>query len=139
MTVTDSPSDLILDNGDTGTSSTGAWNTSSGPSSYGSVSQYAGSGALDTYRWTPDLGAGGWYRVYAWWTSLPSRSSTVQYQVGHATGVDDVVVNHKADGGQWNELGVYYFAPSALGYVEVSDALGSGVAADAVWFERVSP
>ncbi len=127
-----SPVGIVIDNGQAGTRFTGSWQVSTGPSPYGSNSLEAASAGLDKYRWTPTIPAAGEYAVYVWWTALPSRSRTVEYQVRHASGTYTTTRNQQKGGGQWRLLGTFSFKAGTTGYVQVSDVNGTGVCADAV-------
>ena len=128
--VDDDP--ITIDNGRTGTSFTGTWLVSSGPSPYGSTSLYSAGAGQDTYRWTPTIPTTRVYEVYAWWTSLPNRSTDVQYRIRHAGGTAVVTRNQRTAGGQWVSLGTFQFNAGTAGYVQVSDVNGAGVSADAI-------
>ena len=121
----------IVDNLDPNTVVTGTWKQSSGPNPWEANSVYNGFGS--TFRWLPAVPVAGVYEVYAWWTYHSKRSTTVPYRIGHAGGVDTVVVNQHdtALGGQWNLLGSYTFDAGSGGYVEVSSENGQA-SADAV-------
>jgi len=55
----------------------------------------------------------GEYEVYAWWPQgqreidLEVASPEVKYEITHKDGIDEVIVNQKIDGAQWNYLGTY--------------------------------
>jgi hypothetical protein len=133
-TVTIADDDPItVDNGGRGTSFTGTWLVSTGPNPFGSTSLYSAGAGQDTYRWTPTIPTTRIYDVYAWWTSLPNRSTAVQYQIRHAGGTAVVTKNQRTVGGQWVSLGTFQFNAGTAGYVQVSDVVnGDGVSADAI-------
>lgn len=95
---------LILDDGDPGTSALGSWSVSSAPSPHGGRSLYSKSSGA-TYTYSTPIHAPGLYEVYAWWTAWPSRSSQVPIEVRHADGTSIVEVSQLSGGGQWNLLG----------------------------------
>ena len=69
--------DIIVDNGDPGTFSTGTWLPSYGANYYGSRSEYS-NGANATYSFEADLN--GTYEVSLWWTYYNNRcTSAVSY------------------------------------------------------------
>jgi hypothetical protein len=123
---------ITIDNGGTGTSFTGTWLVSSSPSPYGSASLYSAGAGLDTYRWTPTIPTTRVYDVYAWWSSLPTRPTAVEYRIAHAGGTAVVTRNQRTAGGQWVYLGTFQFNAGTAGYVQVSDVNGPGVSADAI-------
>jgi len=119
----------VVDNGDAGTSSTGSWYVSSGPSPYGSGSLYC-QGGIYTYEKV----LSGNYEVSLWWTSLSRRPSSAIIRIyNNVNLIDTVVVNQKINGGQWNLLGTYDFTGTAK--IEVLSAGSSDrTNADAVKF-----
>ena len=137
--VSDDVAPITIDNGGTGTSFTGTWLVSSGPNRYGSTSLDSAGSGQDTYRWTPTIPTMRVYEVYAWWTSLPSRSTAVEYRIRHAGGTAVVTRDQRTAGGQWVYLGTFQFNAGTAGYVQVSDVNGAGVSADAIrWVPRAN-
>jgi hypothetical protein len=130
--VSDDVVPITIDNGGTGTSFTGTWWVSSGPNRYGSTSLDSAGSGQDTYRWTPTIPTIRVYEVYAWWTSLPSRSTAVEYRIRHAGGTAVTIRDQRTAGGQWVYLGTFQFNAGTAGYVEVSDVNGANVSADAI-------
>jgi hypothetical protein len=121
--------EIILDDGQPGTSFTGSWQPSGGASPYGLGSLYS-KGAGTTYTYTVPLPATGEHEVFLWWTTWPSRLSAVPVSVTHAAGKAQVTVNQQVSGGQWNSLGRWQFGASA---VITITSLGPGTTcADAV-------
>jgi len=114
--------DIIVDNGESGTSSSGSWSPSSGPDPYGADSLWARNGA--TYTWHADLLATGVYEVYMWWTEWSSRASDAPVTIEHSGGSDVVPVNQQTNGGMWNLLGTYGF-DAAVGATVTITAEGS--------------
>ena len=130
-TATFTSSDIVIDNGQPGTSFTGTWAVSSAPSPFGANSLYSNGSGLDTYRWTPTIPSTRSYEVYVWWTSHPNRSTAVQYTVVHAGGTFTTTRNQLSGGGQWQLLGTFQFNAGTGGRVQVSDVNGQA-SADAV-------
>jgi peptidoglycan/xylan/chitin deacetylase (PgdA/CDA1 family) len=132
------PAGFTLDNADPNCTVTpsGAWISSTGGTPYGTAAlvHTAGSGT-DAVKWAAKLRQGGAFKVYAWWTSAPDRSTNATYQVTSAEGTVAVAVNQQSGGGQWNLLGVWNFAPGTAAQVVLTDAANGSVSADAVWFE----
>ena len=134
-TATFNSEDILLDNGQGGTSFTGTWTVSTDPASYGGDSLVANGAGIETYRWTPSIPVTREYAVYLWWTSAPSRSTTVRYTVSHLDGEDTFLANQQVAGGQWLLLGKFTFPAGPVGFVEVSaEGDGGTVSADAVRF-----
>jgi glucose/arabinose dehydrogenase len=130
-------SEIVIDNGQVGTSATGQWCVSAATNFFGSNSLYSCGSAQDTYRWTPSIPSSGTYNVYVWWTSHANRSTAVPISVVHANGTTTTSFNQQVGGGQWVLHGQYTFNAGTAGYVQVSAANGQA-AADAVRFIRVS-
>lgn len=73
-----SATEVIIDNGDPGTSYTGIWQNSSGLNPYGENSLY--SKTPDT-TYTFETNLNGVYEVSIWWTEKPSRSRNVPVKI----------------------------------------------------------
>ena len=133
------PLEVVVDDQDAEAVSSGSWATSSGSGPYAGHSAYANQGGgTDSYRFTPDLGGGGSYEVSVWWTTHGNRSSQALYEVTHAGGEAQHVVDQRASGGQWNVLGTYSFTGGTSGFVTLSDeGADAAVSADAVRFTLV--
>ena len=129
-------SDVIVDNGDGGTSFTGTWSVSGGASPYGADSLWARNGA--TYTWGLDSEPAGTYEVLMWWSAWPSRATDIDVRIDYTSGFEDISINQQNAAGQWNSIGEHYFDGS--GSVTITAASGSTVStcADAVWFRLVS-
>ena len=129
--------EIIVDNDDPETSSTGNWVLLGEAGSYDGTMRYGAPGQINTYRFTPTVPQSGEYRIYGWWNASGNRSSQVAYDIQHAGGLDTVLVNQKLDGSQWNELGVFTLDVGAGHSVEISDRNGIYAIADAVRFEFI--
>jgi len=128
ITISEPVLDFIMDNDDTGTSTTGTWGPSIGPNPYGSNSLYSSSGS---YRF--ETARAGAQQVSLWWTQLANRSTGVQVQIWDgATLLDTVIINQRVNGGQWNILGTYVFNGTAQ-IVILANNTGT-VSADAARF-----
>jgi hypothetical protein len=91
-----------------------------------------------TATWTPNL-AGGTYDVYAWWVESTNRATNAKYTVYYNGGSDEVTVNQRTNGSQWNLLGTYDFNAGTSGYVVLSNESANGyVMADAVGWDSDS-
>jgi uncharacterized repeat protein (TIGR03806 family) len=132
------PAEIILDNGQPGTSSTGTWQVSTALNPYGANSVYAAKTAAGaTYTFRVDVPAAGDYEVHAWWTQLSSRETNVPIDVVHGGGTQTVTVDQTRNGGRWNLLGRWTFATTATVRVR-SLGLGKSTCADAVRLVRLS-
>jgi len=120
---------VIVDNGEAGTSTVGSWNGSSGADYYGSVSVYSKEvGAYYSF----EAEASGTHEVSLWWTEHSSRSTEVLVEIWDGVVLlDTVYVNQMKNGGQWNILGTYEFLGTA-NIVVVSESSVSTTCADAV-------
>ncbi len=128
--------DVIVDNGDSGTSSNGTWSLSGGLNPYGDNSLWARDGA--TYTWSFDSQPAGSYEVLIWWSQWPSRATDIDVVINYFGSSEIIGINQQENTGQWNSLGTYNFGTS--GSVTITAANGSTVStcADAVWFRSVS-
>ena len=128
------PQDILIDDGDRGTSFTGEWSASQGTNPYGRGSVFA----LDqagTYRYafSPEDGD---YEVFAWWTSSPKRSNQVRYEVTHAGGGTIITVNQRSAAGQWNLLGEFSFRGNGAVTIQALDD-STSYCADAIYLRKV--
>jgi PKD repeat protein len=128
-----SDTELVIDNSGPGFSTIGTWSASKTyPGYYGSnyQSNTAGLGN-DKATWSFDIPKKGTYKVYAWWSAYSTRASNAPYTINNALGSSTVQVNQRVNGGQWNELGDYYFENKTNSIVLTDKANGT-VVADAV-------
>ena len=122
---------VIVDNGSTGTTSTGNWSAKIDSQAYGADYLLANRNNIaSSYRWTPVL-TPGTYSVYAWWEDKTNYSSNVPYVIHHGGQNETVYRDHTANGGSWQALGTYSFDGTGGEYIEVSNANGK-TTADAV-------
>jgi RHS repeat-associated protein len=131
-------SELIVDNGDSGTSGSGSWQSKSNRKDYGPDYLFANKARGQNYRWTATP-PGMMYDVYAWWVSGKSYSSQVNYTIGYGSGqTDSVSRSQRTGGGQWQFLGSYHRADGP-DYVEASSADNKWVADAIRWVEVHDP
>jgi DNA/RNA-binding domain of Phe-tRNA-synthetase-like protein len=124
---------VTIDDGESGTSSTGSWYRSGGADPYGTQSLYSRVVGAE-YRFEASLS--GHYEVALWWTQYRSRCSAVPVEIYDGdTLIDTVTVNQLQDGGQWNVLGTYDFSGSASVKV-ISESGACSTCADAVQYQR---
>ena len=128
-----SPNEIIIDNGDEGTSFTGKWRVSSCPNPYGKNSLYSWN--RDVY-YAYQAPVNGTYTVLLWWTEHKNmRSNSVPVEIFDGdTLLDTVYVNQRTNGGQWNVLGQYVFSGTARVVVISEGDRTTGV--DALRFSR---
>lgn len=130
----------VIDNVNPGFSIAGTWSTgSTAAGRYGTDYRYAStspSGAYYAY-WTWQAPQAQECRVYAWWSQGANRSTQAKYSVFHDGEEYTNTINQQADGGKWNDLGVYSASAGDTIQVRLSNNAPSGyvVIADAVKFE----
>lgn len=119
------PVEIIIDNGDPGTSALGTWSNFPANESYAGASLWATvGGVIERYRFTPNIPNAGRFEVFAWNACYNNRAVDVQHIVNHADGTTTVAVDQDCDTGthgEWYSLGVYNFAAGTLGYLEITD------------------
>lgn len=130
--------EVIVDNMDSGYTSTGFWSTSVTPGYYGTNYEANGTGGTgsETANWRPFFATGGTYGVYVWYTEGGNRAQDAPFTVHYSSGQDLVRVNQQQHGSQWVKLGSYYFLAGSNGWVSLSDDATPGyfIIADAVRF-----
>jgi hypothetical protein len=97
------------------------------------------SAPVDSFTWTPDITTAGDYQLYARWTASSANASTAQYTVVHGGGTSLVTVNQKQNGGQWNLLGTWSFAPGAGHQITLTASADGNVIADAIRLVGTGP
>ena len=125
--------DVVVDTGDPGTGSTGAWHTSGAAGAQGNDSLFSLT-AGDSYSFSASVS--GLWAVSLWWIAGGNRASTVSVEIYNGiTLMDTVVVNQQLYGRQWNLLGAYAF--TGLAEIRIL-ATGGGLVtvADAVRFAQ---
>ncbi len=107
--------EIVIDDGDSGTSSAVAWKPSSAEDPFGGGSVWRHSGA--EYTWHSPLPETGAYDVYMWWTARENRATDAPVEILTSGGPETVRVDQRANGGQWNLLGRFPFAGDGGGTV----------------------
>jgi subtilisin family serine protease len=138
----------IIDDGDSGFSTVGAWSSMSGaPAGGGYQTDYlfssAGSGS-NTASWT-FIVAPGHYRVSATWLAHPNRATNAPFTVLDGTTplatvsvIQETAPNDFSDAGVgWRDLGAGYDISGNTLVVRLSNAANEYVIADAIRIERV--
>jgi len=133
LTVGTPAVEIIIDNDDPGTSSSGApWDYSSGADPYGGSSRAErATGATYTF----ETAATGYQKVSLWWTYWSSRCTEVPVDIyDGATLLETVMVNQRDEGdaGEWNVLGTYLFSGTARVVLRAQSSCSAS--ADAVKF-----
>lgn len=135
---------IIVDNNDSGFTTSGNWHESSNQPEYGNSSLYTSTSG-DSATWTPSFSSSGTYKVYAWWNCYNNRDQNAKFTIVHANGTETVYKNQRdeTDGacGEWVELGSWDFDAGTSGSVTVSrhsSSTGSSTVADAIKFVNTS-
>lgn len=130
---------VYVDNGGSGYTATGSWTNSTSASTwYGSNYAVIGAASIAnaTAIWRPTVSVSGYYPVYVFYTGGTNRAADVHYQIVHAGGTTQTIINQQRDGYTWKWLGTYYFEAGNAGCVMVtnqsSSPSGKYVIADAV-------
>ncbi len=123
--------EIIVDNGGVGTSSTGSWKVSKGANSYGPNSLWSRSvEGRYTYHIANLTGT---FDVYAWWTEYPSRPTSAPIEIWDGdTLLQTVNVDQLANGGQWNLLSSGVTFSTDVRIVIVSENADFSTNADAI-------
>jgi hypothetical protein len=124
-----------VDNSAAGFTASASWTTAtSAPDKFGTNYRYRSTAAIsDPATWTVSLPSTGNYYVNAWWSQGANRSATAPYVVTHSGGTTTVNVNQQANGGKWNQLGLWNMTSGSknvklscwttTGYVVIADAV----------------
>ncbi len=123
-----SPGEIVIEDGASGTTSTGTWLDSSAPGAHGGGSIYAK--GFGSYTFTATLRSAGVHGAYLWYTQWPSRESSVPCEVRHSAGTTVLQIDQRSGGGQWKHLGDFNFGAMASITLRVVDA--DTVSADAI-------
>jgi uncharacterized protein (TIGR02145 family) len=124
----DSPN-WIINDGDPGTSSTGVWDIIFDPTAYRQTALKTQTDGA-TYTFLSDRT--GCQNISLWWNQDPGHYDAVPVEIYDGiTLVDTVVVNQQTGGGQWQELGTYFFDHGAV-VVVISDSSTHTTCVDAV-------
>ncbi|TBW58737.1 hypothetical protein EZI54_02380 [Marinobacter halodurans] len=124
--------ELIIDNTDSRTSSTGSWSHSSTETGfYGDDYQWALSGdGSAAFHWQPGLTETATYTVYARWTAYSNRASDATYTVTSNGVQHQSIVDQRSNGGTWQSLGTFALGTDAE--IALSNDANGTVIADAV-------
>jgi hypothetical protein len=125
--------DIIIDNGELGTSFKGSWAISGAPNPFGTNSLY-NSASNNWYQWLFTVPETGQYDIQAWWTSLASRQPAARYRITWPGGDDgeEVTVDQRVNGGKWNVLETLPFLAGDTVRVTVHTVSGHSTSADAM-------
>ena len=117
--------DIIIDTNDIESTQVGQWNDFPGNESYGGASLWAqAGGAIDRFRFTPDIPVAGEYEVLAWNSCYSNRATNVAHIIEHTGGQTLVEVDQDCDTGshgEWLSLGIFTFNVGTANYLEITD------------------
>ena len=118
VTETGPAIEIIVDNKDPNTVSTGNWVVSS-LSGYGEDTIYNNGGG--TFEWHFDVPHDGDYQVYAWWADYSNRVSNAPYTIHSGDTATTVTVNQKdpSIGDRWVSIGSYNMLAANTNYVSI--------------------
>jgi PKD repeat protein/uncharacterized protein YdeI (BOF family) len=129
--------EVIIDNGDPRTSSTGTWAVSGGTSPYGANSLWARDGSTYSWNFTPT--ETGSYEVFMWWSGWSSRSTSVPVDIPNLGGTTRIITNQLQNSGKWNTLGTYSFNAGVTYKITITaQKYPTSTCADAVKFVNTS-
>lgn len=126
--------EIIIDNGDPNTSSTGSWEISSGSNPYGINSVYT---TEDNATYAFEAVVNGAYEVSLWWTNWYNRCFSVPVEIWNKTTLlDTVYVNQRTGAGQWNAIGTGKYTFDGTAKIKIIHNQGEicSTCADAVRF-----
>lgn len=130
--------EIIIDNGDTGTTPFGLWAPSGGPNSYGRTSVFNKTKEGGTYSFEADVS--GSCDVSLRWTYFNNRYTSVPVEIYDGTMLLDMVyVNQLENAGRWNQLGTYDFNGTAKVVIHSVGGEFLSTCADGVRFVTESP
>jgi PKD repeat protein len=91
----------------------------------------------DQVEWIFRIPEPGQYKTFAWWSASQARTPNAPYTVNHAFGSTTIPVDQRINGGQWNEIGEFYFDAQEYSVILSNDADAGNVVADAVKIAHV--
>jgi hypothetical protein len=134
------PVEVVVDDNDgrPWISAVGEWYRTSYPAGYWGIgfrtdgNSGKGAKSLSYHPYLPEAGV---YEVFIRYAQRSTYASNVPVEIVYDGGTDNVTLNQRVDGGQWNLLGTYSFAMGSSARVTLRTAGTSGyVAADALRF-----
>lgn len=136
--------DIVIDNDQTGYTSTESWNLIQNSTAYGGSCRTKSTTQIPsgTAIWRPTIQAPGHYDVFIWYAQGWTRSLAAPFTIHHRSGSTTVTVNQTTGGGQWLKIASEMpFLAGNSGCVVLDSGTGENlryVAADAVKFQYVS-
>jgi hypothetical protein len=123
---------IVCDNPDACSSYSGAWSTATREDAFEGTARV--SSRIVTHSWAPELPQKGYYDVSMWWSALPTGCKKCPVEIiCNGESVASLSVNQRAQGGQWNALGMYNLeAGSTCSVTLKSEGYNIKTCADAV-------
>jgi hypothetical protein len=137
---TNIPTEIIVDNTDSGFSASSSWITSTSQSGYlGSNYSYRLTQSVsDAATWSATVPTTGSYEVFARWTTGSNRATSAPFIVYHSGGSTTVNKNQQNNNGQWVSLGTFTMNAGTATRVALSCWTGSGTVVIADGIKLVS-
>ena len=131
--------ELVVSTTDVSVQVSGPWQTGSAPDSGQEyLFRPPGSGGATVYWPFPTSLSAGQYQVFANWVDGPDRASGAIYFVASSDGTQSVTENQQQNGGSWQSLGTFSFAPGSGQGVTLTDSPSGVVVAGSVRYVTVS-
>src|SRR5205814_7934416 len=124
-----------MDNSSPGVQVSGPWTETALTNGFNGASYLyrpASSGGATVFWPFPPTASKGHYEVFARWTSGTNRASNAPYWVSSDSGTTSITRNQQSNGGSWQSLGTFDFAPGKQQGVTLSDRSDGVVVADAI-------
>ncbi len=131
----------IINNRDTAnTSMTGSWQVGDYPTPWEEDYHFAfaGDGSY-TFSFFMDMPESGIYEVYSWWVQGTNRATNARYRIHSSEGIEEIHVNQRQNGSNWNLLGSWFYEEDSEGRVTIDNSGDGVVMADAVKFSLIEP
>jgi uncharacterized lipoprotein YddW (UPF0748 family) len=127
---------VIVDAGSPGYSTSAGWVVSTSSPGYQGTNYYHDNNDGKATKWvsySPQIG--GVYDVYTWYVAGTNRATNSLFRIKHTAGTNDVTVNQQTNNATWVYLGRYTFTSDIVDKVQLrNDGSNGYVIADAVRF-----
>lgn len=122
--------DIVVDNNDSGFSTTGSWRKGENGSSVNG-DFLAANDTLSTATWNFEVPMAGNYDLYIIYPYRSARNVPVEIAQSGGTVIGNSL-QQQQNANEWHYLGKYYFTPEAESYVKISSEFYKDCAADAI-------
>lgn len=131
--------ELVVSTTDVSVQVSGPWQTGAGPADgQDYLFRPPGSGGATVYWPFPSSLSAGQYQVFANWVDGPDRATGATYFVASSDGTSPVTQNQQQNGGSWQSLGTFAFAPGSGQGVTLTDSPTGVVVAGSVRYATVA-